>query len=90
MKIVVYSLKGCPYCDKLKEQLTNDGYEFEDVDVETEDGDKRFQKIYELSKKDLFPTITVDEKILVPEISFNKIETVSKILKHILNEKKDD
>lgn len=46
MEIIVYSAKGCIYCDRQKEFMISKGIEFKEIDVNVdEEGFKEFRKL---------------------------------------------
>lgn len=87
MKIKVFILDGCKYCEQLIKLLENDKIEHVVIDAGTEDGYKEFTPTHELTKSDSFPTIVIGEQILVPEISFRTINGAFNIIKLLINQK---
>lgn len=76
-------METCPYCKKLMKGLDNLEITYEKIDVDSKKGEKKFLKVYEVSKSENIPTILVDNKILVPEITFNTIEEALNLIKDL-------
>lgn len=82
----VYTMEGCPYCDKLKGLLKGDDIEFKEIDINDKKYKLEFNKIMEISGADSVPVVIVKKKILIPEKSFMTIEEGFSIIKKLLNE----
>lgn len=82
----VYTMEGCPYCDKLKGLLKDDDIEFKEIDINDKKYKLEFSKIMEISGADSVPIVIVKKKILIPEKSFMTIEEGFEIIKKLLNE----
>jgi len=82
----VYTMEGCPYCDKLKGLLKDDDIEFKEIDINDKKYKLEFNKIMEISGADSVPIVIVKKKILIPEKSFMTIEEGFEIIKKLLNE----
>lgn len=80
----IYSLKTCPYCTELKELLTKEGIEFQDIDVDLPEHQAEYKKLYEFTKNDSVPIIKIGRNILVPEISFQSINEAVTITKKLI------
>jgi glutaredoxin len=85
MKVNVYTIPDCPYCNELKERLTNMSIEFTNVDVSLDENEETFNKIMEVSGVDSVPCVTVGKHLLAPTVNFNTIEQAANIVKHILD-----
>lgn len=82
----VYTMEGCPYCDKLKGLLKDYNIEFKEIDINDKKYKLEFNKIMEISGADSVPIVIVKKKILIPEKSFMTIEEGFEIIKKLLNE----
>ena len=59
LSVVVYTMKGCPYCVDFKEMLTNEGIEFYDRDI---DEFKEEYDIYsQITENDMIPSLLIIE-----------------------------
>ncbi len=74
-KVKVYSTPSCPYCELLKQFLTEKGVEFEAIDVSQDE--KAQKKILEKTGKMAVPVTEIDDKIV---IGFDR-EKIVKLLK---------
>ena len=79
MEIKVFSMKGCQYCDKLKNKLTENKIDFIEIDVD--ENDKSFSKKV---NNDLLPAVLIDKTAFLPDKSFKTIdEAVVQIKTHL-------
>lgn len=89
LSVVVYTMKGCPFCQDFKEMLTNEGIEFYDRDI---DEYKEEYDIYsEITDNDMIPALLIvegDENkhesfIYAPERDYNELtEALDLVNKH--------
>ncbi len=80
--VIVFSMKGCPWCIKLKDQLKENKISYIEKDID--DYKELYDKFVEKTGNDLLPSVIVGKKALVPEKSFKTIEEcVSQITKLI-------
>jgi glutaredoxin len=82
--IKIYSIPDCPYCTELKNILTEEGIEFIDVDVNLEENEAEYNQIHEITKSDQVPIIKVGKQLLVPNVSFAKIQESANLTKQFL------
>jgi glutaredoxin-like YruB-family protein len=68
--IKVYSTPTCPYCSSLKDYLKAKGFEFEDLDVASDD--KAREEMINLTGKMSVPVVTIDGNV-VTEFDVKKI-----------------
>ncbi|MEB2301547.1 glutaredoxin family protein [Lysinibacillus xylanilyticus] len=78
MEVVVYSSKGCGFCTKQKEFLTEKGIAFEERDIDT--NAQHFQEFKELKGAGVPFTIVKEAGEIVSTITGFKREKLSKIL----------
>jgi glutaredoxin len=67
-RVLVYALSTCVWCKQTKRFLKDKGVEYEYVDVDLcskEDSDKIHQHIMSMGGRLVFPTVIIDEKVLV-------------------------
>jgi glutaredoxin len=84
--VTIYSIPSCPYCNELKDILTERNIKFNDVDVNLPENEKEFDKIYAVTKSDDVPTVRVYNQLLVPERSFKTIEECADLIVRFLTE----
>jgi glutaredoxin 3 len=82
--IKVYSIPQCPYCTDLKEQLTADNIEFEDVNVLLTENQEEYKQVVEKTKSDEVPIVRVGKQLLVPNVSFHSIKEAFELTKKFL------
>ena len=89
LSVVVYTMKGCPFCVEFKEMLTNEGIEFFDRDID--DYKDEYDIFVEVTDNDMIPAMLIiegdDDKhesfLYAPERNYNElIEAVSIIQGH--------
>mgnify|MGYP003657243917 CR=1 FL=1 len=83
-KIKIYSIPECKYCNELKELLTKDGIEYEDVNIMLQENAKEYEKIYEATKSEQVPIVLIGKQLLVPEVSFKSITEAATLTKNFL------
>jgi glutaredoxin len=82
MEIKVFSMKGCPHCDKLKNKLTENKIDFVEVDVD--ENEKLYKSFSKKVNNDLLPAVLIDKTAFLPDKSFNTIdEAVIQIKTHL-------
>lgn len=84
LPIIVYSIPNCPYCKTLKDNLTERGIEFTDVDVSLDENDAKFDEIMKVSGTDSVPTVTVGKNLLAPDVNFSSIDQATELIEYIL------
>jgi len=82
--VKVYSIPQCPYCNDLKEKLTEDKIEFTDVNVLLEENKVEYDEILEKTKSDEVPIVRVGNQLLVPNVSFHSITEAYDLTKKFL------
>ena len=83
MEVRVFSMKGCPHCDNLKNKLRENNIEFVELDVD--DNELLYERFSKKVKNEFLPAMLIDKTAYVPEKSFNTIdEAVELVKKHLL------
>lgn len=82
--VYLYTIKNCPYCQQLKENLTNLKIGFTEIDVDLQENQEIYNKLYQVTKSDMVPIIRVGKQLLVPEVSFKTINEASEIVKKLI------
>jgi len=77
-KITIYTNETCPYCKSIKEELTNANVEFENKI--TNENEKEWQKIVNLTGIPTVPTIKYGDDFLVPQRDFGNPQHLINIL----------
>jgi glutaredoxin len=89
LSVVVYTMKGCPFCVEFKEMLTNEGIEFFDRDID--EYKDEYDIFVEVTDNDMIPAMLIiegdDDKhesfLYAPERNYNElVEAVSIIQGH--------
>jgi glutaredoxin 3 len=84
VRVRVYSIPECPYCTELKEILQNEGIEFIDVNVNLDENQEEYDKVYEITKSDEVPIVLVNKQFLIPNTSFKTIKEAANLTKKFL------
>ena len=79
LSVVVYTMKGCPFCVQFKEILTNEGIEFFDRDIDKHKDE--YDIFTEITKNDMIPALLIIEGdnnknesfMYVPEKNYNEL-----------------
>jgi glutaredoxin len=82
--IKIYTIPNCPYCNELKDILTNEGVEYKEIDVNLPENEEEWNKLHEVTKSDMVPIVLVEKQILVPNVSFKTIRECADITKKFL------
>tara|TARA_B110000902_G_C13911390_1_gene438430 strand:+ start:105 stop:500 length:396 start_codon:yes stop_codon:yes gene_type:complete len=77
-KITVYTNKTCPYCKLVKEALTKNNIEFEDIP--TSSAVEEWQSIVSFTGIPTVPTICVNGEYFVPGRDFGSAELLVKLI----------
>tara|TARA_R110002020_G_scaffold222922_1_gene431863 strand:- start:3421 stop:3678 length:258 start_codon:yes stop_codon:yes gene_type:complete len=82
MEIKIFSMKGCPHCDNLKNKLKENKIDFTEIDVD--ENEKLYEAFSKKVKNDFLPAILIDKTAFLPDKSFNTIdEAVTQIKTHL-------
>jgi glutaredoxin 3 len=82
--VKIYSIPQCPYCNELKEKLTENNIEFKDVNVFLDENKIEYDAIIEKTKSDEVPIVRVGNQLLVPNVSFHSISEAYDLTKKFL------
>jgi len=80
MKIRVYTNEVCPYCRQVKEELTKNNIEFEDL--LTINNKDNWQAIVNLTGMPTVPTVCFDDQYLVPGRDFSSADSLIKLIQN--------
>ena len=78
MKIRVYANEACPYCKQVKEELTKNNIEFDEV--LTENNKEEWQATVNTTGIPTVPTLYFKNQYLVPGRDFNTPENLVKLI----------
>lgn len=86
LSVVVYTMKGCPFCTDFKEMLTNEGIKFFDRDID--DYKDEYDIFVEVTDNDMIPAMLIiegnDEKhesfLYAPERNYNELSEAVDII----------
>ena len=59
LNVIVYTMKGCPFCTDFKDMLTKEGIEFFDRDIEVHKDE--YDIFSEITENDMIPALLVIE-----------------------------
>jgi glutaredoxin len=82
--VTIYTMKNCPYCAELKELLTTENIEFNDIDIDDKEYEKEVNEIMEASKANEIPIIRVEKQLFVPNVSFKSITEAVELTKKFI------
>tara|TARA_B110000908_G_C9998283_1_gene332972 strand:- start:203 stop:589 length:387 start_codon:yes stop_codon:yes gene_type:complete len=79
-KITIYTNETCPYCKQVKEELTKNNIEFEDI--LTTDDLEEWQSIVNFTGMPTVPTICMNGEYFVPGRDFGNAELLVKLVQN--------
>lgn len=82
--IRLYTFPECPFCKELKELLTNENLEFEDVNVNLPENQAEFAIVSRVSNSNEVPIMKIDKQLFVPNVSFQSIPEALELAKKFL------
>jgi glutaredoxin len=59
LNVIVYTMKGCPFCEEFKEMLVNENIEFFDRDID--DYSDEYDTFSKITENDMIPALLVIE-----------------------------
>lgn len=82
--IRLYTFPECPFCKELKELLTNESIDFEDVNVNLPENQDEFAIVSKVSNSNEVPIMKIDKQLFVPNVSFQSIPEALELAKKFL------
>jgi len=79
-KLTIYTNETCPYCKQIKEALTKNNIEFEDILTKTDS--KEWQSIIDFTGMAIVPTIYFNREYLVPGRDFGNADLLVKLIQN--------
>ena len=71
LNVVVYTMKGCPFCDEFKEMLVHEGIEFYDRDID--EYKEEYDLFSNITESDLIPALLIiegdEEMAIEPQVN---------------------
>jgi glutaredoxin len=82
--VTIYTMQNCPYCADLKELLTTENIEFNNIDIFDKEHEKEVSDIMEVSKAQEVPIIRVEKQLFIPNVSFKSITEAVELTKKFI------
>ena len=79
-KITIYTNETCPYCKQIKEELTKNNIEFENI-LTTNDPEE-WQSIVNFTGMPTVPTVCINGEYFVPGRDFGNADLLIKLIKN--------
>ena len=79
-KIIIYTNETCPYCKQIKEELTKNNIEFENI--LTTDDIEEWQSIVNFTGMPTVPTICLNGEYFVPGRDFGNADLLIKLIQN--------
>ena len=79
-KIIIYTNETCPYCKQIKEELTKNNIEFENI--LTTDDIEEWQSIVNFTGMPTVPTICLNGEYFVPGRDFGNADLLIKLVQN--------
>jgi glutaredoxin len=88
LTVLVYSMKGCPFCEQFKEMLTNEGIEYFDRDIDVYKNE--YDKFSQITNNELIPALLIiegedkkyDSFLYAPDRDYNELNEAVDIIKN--------
>jgi glutaredoxin len=86
MKVVpiVFSMEGCPHCDRLKNKFKELEIDFNEVDVNEPKNEALYESFSKKVDNDYLPAVVVGKKVFLPDVSFKSIDEGMTMIKEYL------
>lgn len=91
VNIVVYTMKGCPFCDEFKKMLENANIDYHDRDIHEHENE--YDTFSKITKNDMIPALLIIEGdsdqhesfLYAPERNYNELtEALEIVKKHLI------
>jgi glutaredoxin len=88
LTVLVYSMKGCPFCEQFKEMLTNEDIEYFDRDIDVYKDE--YDKFSQITNNELIPALLIiegedkkyDSFLYAPDRDYNELNEAVDIIKN--------
>jgi len=84
MEVIMFTMKGCLHCDKLKKILNESNISFIEKDVDKHE--KIYERFSKAVKSDYLPAVVIGKQAFIPDRSFKTIEQAGKTIQNYLME----
>jgi glutaredoxin len=82
--VTIYTMQNCPYCAELKELLTTENIEFNNIDIYDKEHEKEVGEIMEASKAEEVPIVRIEKQLFIPNVSFKSIKEAVELTKKFI------
>jgi len=82
-KIKIFYSENCPYCEKLINGLNELNIDFEDINIDTNIGYKKYLKLRNFTKNDGIPCAIVGNQVIIPDVSYKTIDEAITLIKSL-------
>lgn len=83
-RVIIFTMEGCPWCTKLKEQLDEIGIKYDVRDIQ--EYSEMYDKFAEITESELLPALLIGKQALVPEKSFKTIDEAVSTVQDLLTD----
>ena len=83
-RVIIFTMKGCPWCSKLKEQLDEVGIKYDVRDIQ--EYSEMYDKFADITESELLPALLIGKQALVPEKSFKTIDEAVSTVQDLLTD----
>ena len=84
MEVIMFTMKGCHHCDKLKKILSESNISFVEKDVD--EHERVYNNFSKAVKSEYLPAVVIGKQVFSPERSFKTIEQAGKSIQKYLLE----
>lgn len=84
MEVIMFTMKGCHHCDKLKKILSESNISFVEKDVD--EHERVYNNFSKAVKSEYLPAVVIGKQVFIPERSFKTIEQAGKSIQKYLLE----
>jgi glutaredoxin len=83
--LIVYSMKGCPFCDIMKNMLSENNIKYHDMDID--ENEEEYELFKKITENEFVPAFMIIEKntskaeLFAPSRDYNEISEAIEIIK---------
>jgi len=82
--VIIYTFPECPFCKELKEKLTAEGIEYNDINVNLAENAEEYGKVVVASNSNEVPVVKIGKQLFIPNVSFHSIDEAVELTKKFL------